>query len=156
MQTSCGTPGYVAPEIVKQKKYGPEVDVWSLGVVLYIMLCGFPPFFHPERKELFEIIKKAKYDFPSPWWDAVSPEAKDLIKRMLTKNPEKRATPEEILAHPWIASGKASTATIDLASRLQLLQAKAKLRKGIQTIIAIQRFITALQREGGEIVIGGI
>jgi calcium/calmodulin-dependent protein kinase I len=100
--TACGTPGYVAPEILNGTGYGREVDYWSIGVILYIMLCGFPPFYEESNQKLFEMIKGGTYDFPSPYWDEISDMAKDLIKQILVVDPKKRMTAEEILNHPWV------------------------------------------------------
>ena len=100
--TTCGTPGYVAPEILEQKPYGKECDYWSIGVVLYILLCGFPPFYDEDNMILFEKIKHGKYDFPSPVWDQISAEAKDIIKNLLIVDPSKRWNCEQLLRHPWI------------------------------------------------------
>jgi calcium/calmodulin-dependent protein kinase I len=99
--TTCGTPGYVAPEILFQKPYGKSCDYWSIGIVVYILLCGFPPFYDENNHKLFEKIKSAKFDFPSPYWDAISEDAKDLIKKLLVAEPEKRLTGDEILQHGW-------------------------------------------------------
>ena len=70
--TACGTPGYVAPEVLHGMGYGQEVDWWSVGIILYIMLCGFPPFYEDDNAQLFEMIKKCDFDFPSPYWDDIS------------------------------------------------------------------------------------
>lgn len=83
MSTACGTPGYVAPEVLTGMGYGAEVDMWSLGVILYILLCGFPPFYDDSTQTLFEIIKRGEYEFPSPYWDEVSTDAKDLVSKLL-------------------------------------------------------------------------
>ncbi|PIK45486.1 Calcium/calmodulin-dependent protein kinase type 1D [Apostichopus japonicus] len=72
MSTACGTPGYVAPEVLAQKPYGKAVDVWSLGVISYILLCGYPPFYDENDSKLFEQILNADYEFDSPFWDEIS------------------------------------------------------------------------------------
>ena len=84
MQTACGTPGYVAPEILEGKVYDEAVDLWSLGVIMYILLCGFPPFYDENNTALFATIKSGLFDFPSPYWDPVSENGKMkmMIKRM--------------------------------------------------------------------------
>ena len=85
--TACGTPGYVAPEIVGGKGYGKEVDYWSIGIIVYIMLCGFPPFYDENNQKLFEAITSCTFEFPSPYWDKISDSAKDLITKILVANP---------------------------------------------------------------------
>jgi len=99
--TACGTPGYVAPEILMSKKYGKEVDVWSIGIIMYILLCGYPPFFSESNSELFEMIKGGKLEFHSPYWDNVSEEAKDLVSKLLIVDPKKRITLERAKEHKW-------------------------------------------------------
>jgi calcium/calmodulin-dependent protein kinase I len=105
MRTTCGTPSYVAPEVLDPnlpftKGYGPEVDLWSLGVVLYIMLCGFPPFYDDSTSLLFQQIRKGKFSFPSPYWDQVSSDAKDLVSNVLVVQAAKRYTAQQCLDHP--------------------------------------------------------
>jgi len=101
--TACGTPGYVAPEILEGGGYGKEVDYWSIGVILYTLLWGLPPFNEEKNSELFDKIKTASFSFPSPEWDHVSGEAKDLIGKLLVTNPDERLTADEILEHQWMA-----------------------------------------------------
>ncbi|KAM4705097.1 serine/threonine-protein kinase DCLK3 [Rhinophrynus dorsalis] len=106
--TVCGTPTYVAPEILSEKGYGLEVDMWATGVILYILLCGFPPFRSLERnqEELFQMVQNGEYEFLSPYWDNISEEAKDLISRLLVLNPKKRYTAKCVLQHKWISSSR--------------------------------------------------
>ncbi|KAH3762409.1 protein kinase 1 [Pelomyxa schiedti] len=102
MQTVVGTPQYVAPEVLLGKGYRPNVDLWSLGVILYVMLCGYYPFDENDNKKLYGQIKVGTFQFAAPFWDPVSENAKDLIRKLLTVDPEKRITTEEALAHPWL------------------------------------------------------
>uniref|UniRef100_A0AAX7UFW7 Protein kinase domain-containing protein n=1 Tax=Astatotilapia calliptera TaxID=8154 RepID=A0AAX7UFW7_ASTCA len=107
MSTACGTPGYVAPEVLAQKPYSKAVDCWSIGVITYILLCGYPPFFEENEKRLFSKIMRAEYAFHSPFWDDISESAKEFIKNMMEKNPTKRFTTEQALRHPWIVGDTA-------------------------------------------------
>ncbi|XP_053393033.1 calcium/calmodulin-dependent protein kinase type II delta 1 chain-like isoform X3 [Mercenaria mercenaria] len=98
----AGTPGYLSPEVLRKDPYGKPVDVWACGVILYILLVGYPPFWDEDQHRLYAQIKVGAYDYPSPEWDTVTPEAKNLINSMLTVNPSKRITAQEALKHPWI------------------------------------------------------
>ena len=111
--TACGTPGYVAPEVLMQKPYDAACDFWSLGVVLFILLSGMPPFYHEDNFELFEKIKQCDYSFKASVWKGVSKEAKDLVSKLLTKEPSERLKGEEIMKHPWIAGGYEAAETPD-------------------------------------------
>ncbi|XP_074480434.1 serine/threonine-protein kinase DCLK2-like [Sebastes fasciatus] len=104
LYTVCGTPTYVAPEIIAETGYGLKVDIWAAGVITYILLCGFPPFRSENnvQEELFDQILRGKLEFPSPDWDAISLPAKMLISQMLQVNVDTRFTAEEILSHPWV------------------------------------------------------
>ncbi|XP_020009950.2 serine/threonine-protein kinase DCLK3 [Castor canadensis] len=113
--TVCGTPTYVAPEILSEKGYGLEVDMWAAGVILYILLCGFPPFRSPDRDqdELFNIIQLGHFEFLAPYWDNISDAAKDLVSRLLVVDPKKRYTAHQVLQHPWIeTAGKTSSVNL--------------------------------------------
>uniref|UniRef100_A0A8K9XJ78 calcium/calmodulin-dependent protein kinase n=1 Tax=Oncorhynchus mykiss TaxID=8022 RepID=A0A8K9XJ78_ONCMY len=98
----AGTPGYLSPEVLRKDAYGKPVDIWACGVILYILLVGYPPFWDEDQHKLYQQIKAGAYDFPSPEWDTVTPEAKNLINQMLTINPSKRITADQALKHPWI------------------------------------------------------
>mmetsp|Transcript_16432 Transcript_16432/g.25381 ORF Transcript_16432/g.25381 Transcript_16432/m.25381 type:complete len:231 (-) Transcript_16432:71-763(-) len=102
LKTMCGSPGYVAPEVLEEKPYGKQCDCWSIGVVTYILLSGIPPFFADDNVQLFEQIIACKYDFTDENWTSVSTEAKDFIARILTPNPEKRLNLDDMLVHPWM------------------------------------------------------
>jgi len=109
MQTACGTPSYVAPEVLNASGYGKEVDMWSIGVITYILLCGFPPFYGDTVPEIFEQIMEANFDYPEEYWGNVSKEAKDFINRLLVVDSDKRLTAGDALRHPWLASGAHGT-----------------------------------------------
>jgi len=92
--TTCGTPGYVAPEILNQRPYNASVDYWSVGVVLFILLSGSPPFYDEDNFALFEKIKRCDYNFNAPSWASISAEAKDFISKLLVADPNVRLSPE--------------------------------------------------------------
>jgi calcium/calmodulin-dependent protein kinase I len=115
MQTACGTPGYVAPEVLNATGYVKEVDMWSIGVITYILLCGFPPFFNENMAELFEQIMKAEYDFPEDYWKDISEIAKDFIRKLLVVDTAQRMSGKTALQHPWL-TGAAPDSTISQAS----------------------------------------
>jgi len=138
MKTACGTPGYVAPEVLKNKGYDSgAVDLWSAGVILYILLCGFPPFYEEELPALFDQILKARYDFPSPWWDKITPGAKELVQKCLTIDPKARFTAKQVLEHPWI-QGNAPETAIDMGN-LRKFQASRKLKAAAAKIMAMKK-----------------
>jgi calcium/calmodulin-dependent protein kinase I len=132
LKTACGTPSYVAPEILKGDPYGFEVDMWSCGVILYVLLCGFPPFYANNDADLYQLIASGSYSFPSPYWDDISDTAKDLIKRLLVVDPSKRLTPIQMLCHPFITNYKSLSFTRGLPRNLSsyLIEQK-KLKKTI-------------------------
>lgn len=128
MATACGTPGYVAPEVLAQKPYGKAVDVWSIGVISYILLCGYPPFYDENDANLFAQILKGEFEFDSPYWDEISGSAKDFIKNLMCVNVEQRYTCKQALAHPWISGNAASSKNIHETVSAQLKKNFAKSR----------------------------
>lgn len=108
LMTSCGSPGYVAPEVLTCESYDKSVDMWSVGVILYILLCGYPPFYADNAPALFKKIMDVQYDFDDPSWEDVSEEAKQLIEHLLVKEPEKRFTASQCLGHSWVTGADAS------------------------------------------------
>ncbi|XP_049849978.1 myosin light chain kinase A-like [Schistocerca gregaria] len=124
MSTACGTPGYVAPEILQCESYDEKIDVWSAGVIMYILLCGYPPFYDENDAKLFDIIMSGSYEFQSPYWDHVSEEAKDLIRQILVVNPKDRISAKEALNHPWF-----KMAPRDLQSRASDVNFRNRLKE---------------------------
>ncbi|XVF62859.1 hypothetical protein PTKIN_Ptkin09bG0042300 [Pterospermum kingtungense] len=105
MRGVVGTPYYVAPEVLAGREYGEKVDVWSCGVVLYIMLAGFPPFNGETVVEIFEAVMRGNLRFPIRFFQSVSPAVKDLLRKMLCKDVSRRFSAEQVLRHPWITGG---------------------------------------------------
>ncbi|XP_078530295.1 calcium/calmodulin-dependent protein kinase type 1D [Lissotriton helveticus] len=140
MSTACGTPGYVAPEVLAQKPYSKAVDCWSIGVIAYILLCGYPPFYDENDSKLFEQILKADYEFDSPYWDDISDSAKDFIRRLMEKDPSKRYTCEQASRHPWIAGDTALCKNIHESVSAQIRKnfAKSKWRQAFNATAVVR------------------
>ncbi|XP_013882373.1 calcium/calmodulin-dependent protein kinase type IV isoform X2 [Austrofundulus limnaeus] len=141
MKTVCGTPGYCAPEILRGNAYGPEVDMWSVGVILYILLCGFEPFFDPRGDQyMYSRILNCDYEFVSPWWDEVSLNAKDLVSKLIVLDPRKRLSVREALQHPWVLGKAARFSHMDTTQRkLQEFNARRKLKAAMKAVVATSR-----------------
>mmetsp|Transcript_24853 Transcript_24853/g.55829 ORF Transcript_24853/g.55829 Transcript_24853/m.55829 type:complete len:353 (+) Transcript_24853:203-1261(+) len=140
--SQCGTPGYIAPEILKSKPYGKPADMWSFGVILYILLGGYPPFHDDNQRTLFRKICKGDYTFHPDYWSGVSDDAKDLIRGLLVVDHTKRLTVEQAIAHPWLGKSQEELAKFSLDSNLATLrkfQATRKLRAAVHTVIAANR-----------------
>ncbi|KAL2327315.1 hypothetical protein Fmac_020742 [Flemingia macrophylla] len=133
-----GSPYYVAPEVLR-KHYGPECDVWSAGVIIYILLSGVPPFWDETEQGIFEQVLRGELDFISEPWPSISESAKDLVRRMLVRDPKKRMTAHEVLCHPWVqVGGVAPDKPLDSAvlTRLKQFSAMNKLKKIAIRVIA--------------------
>ncbi|XP_054645788.1 calcium/calmodulin-dependent protein kinase type IV [Dunckerocampus dactyliophorus] len=141
MKTVCGTPGYCAPEILRGNAYGPEVDMWSVGVILYILLCGFEPFFDPRGDQyMYSRILNCDYEFVSPWWDDVSLNAKDLVSKLIVLDPRKRLSVRQALQHPWVLGKAARFSHMDTTQRkLQEFNARRKLKAAMKAVVATSR-----------------
>ncbi|XP_061684395.1 calcium/calmodulin-dependent protein kinase IGb [Syngnathoides biaculeatus] len=139
MSTACGTPGYVAPEVLAQKPYSKAVDCWSIGVITYILLCGYPPFYEDSETRLFFKITQAQYEFDSPFWDDISESAKDFIRNMMQKNPLKRYTSEQALRHPWITGKTARSRDIydSVSEQIQKNFARSKWKRAFNATVAV-------------------
>ncbi|XP_029362245.1 calcium/calmodulin-dependent protein kinase IGb [Echeneis naucrates] len=153
MSTACGTPGYVAPEVLAQKPYSKAVDCWSIGVITYILLCGYPPFYEDSETRLFSKIMKAQYEFDSPFWDDISESAKDFIRNMMQKNPSMRYSTEQALRHPWIIGKTARSQDIYYSVSVQIQKnfAKSKWKQAINAAVAINH-MKKLQMAHSELV----
>jgi len=152
MKTACGTPGYVAPEILKGMKYTESIDIWSLGVILFILLCGYPPFADEVSSVLYLKIRQGSYTFESPWWDEVSREAKDLVSKMLTVKPENRITANQVLLDPWFTKMEGSKKKLfkrQYTEKLEQFTGRRKLKKGMNAILASNRLKSALDMMQG-------
>lgn len=150
LKTACGTPNYVAPEIILGEKYDEKVDMWSVGIIMFILLCGYPPFYHKETPQLFQLIVAGDVKFASPYWDNVSASAKDLISRLLKVTPRDRYSAEQCLAHPWI---KGTTARDELISgvvgELKKFNARRKLKMGVDAVLTAIRLFKAVGESRG-------
>ncbi|XP_038661045.1 calcium/calmodulin-dependent protein kinase type IV-like isoform X1 [Scyliorhinus canicula] len=145
MKTVCGTPGYCAPEILRGSLYGPEVDMWSVGVITYILLCGFEPFYDERGDQyMYKKILNCDYDFVSPWWDEVSLNAKDLVKKLILLDPKQRLTTYQALQHPWVIGEAANFIHMDNAhKKLQEFNARRKLKAVVKAVVASSRLGSA-------------
>ncbi|XP_061886808.1 calcium/calmodulin-dependent protein kinase type II subunit beta isoform X4 [Entelurus aequoreus] len=167
----AGTPGYLSPEVLRKEAYGKPVDIWAcgnklvsflectlitftiyslmcvcvcvcVGVILYILLVGYPPFWDEDQHKLYQQIKAGAYDFPSPEWDTVTPEAKNLINQMLTINPAKRITAQEALKHPWVCQRSTVASMMHRQETVECLKkfnARRKLKGAILTTMLVSR-----------------
>ena len=154
MTTACGTPEYVAPEVLSRKPYTEKCDLWSLGVITYLLLCGYPPFSYPNANQLYAAIRRGEFHYIEDEWSHISPEARDLINKLLVVDPEARLSASEVLQHPWLnaeAGGGTQAEDHDLffaQANLEKYKARSKLRGGLlaaHQIVKLKRIVRARQ-----------
>lgn len=159
MKTVCGTPGYCAPEVLLGKPYSKAVDMWSVGVITYILLCGFEPFYDDRGDTaIYKKILRADYAFISPWWDDISLSAQDFISKLLVTDPNKRLSANQAMSHPWVREENSAAKTKHIPTTLEKMQefnAKRKLKAVTAAVIAMQRLggmgeLLAAAAEGGK------
>ncbi|KAF0688082.1 Aste57867_20243 [Aphanomyces stellatus] len=147
LSTACGTPGYVAPEILSGQKYGKSVDIWSIGIITYILLCGYPPFHDENQRKLFASIKGGKYVFNAPYWDDVSDTAKEFIGTMLRVAPDERFTADQLLAHRWVTGDDVSTVPLTAMEELKKYNVRRKFKAAVHTVKATAALTRGLARK---------
>lgn len=144
LATQCGTPGYVAPEILEGQLYDTKADMWSLGVIVYILLGGYPPFIEQNQRELFRKIRRGQYQFHDEYWSSVSDEAKNLIRSLLTVKPGERKTATQILQEDaWMNLAdidKLQNQDLSISlGELKKFNAKRKFKAAVKTVMATQK-----------------
>lgn len=138
LSNRCGTPSYVAPEILKNIPYDQSCDMWSVGVILYVLLCGYTPFMSEDQEQMFDRIKCGQWDFDPQDWKHVSEEAKDLIRALLDLNPDSRMTAARALRSKWILKDTTDLSSRDLSqSVLNLKERRPRLRDVARAFLAI-------------------
>lgn len=150
LSSMCGTPGYVAPEVINvgvhpNQTYGLACDMWSVGVIVFVLLGGYPPFDDDDQGELFRKIQSAEYEFHYEYWSEISDDAKDLIASLLVVDTNSRMTVHGAMGHPWFKASDEDLQSRDLSSNLERMQVwneerKKVLKGAVQTVIASSRF----------------
>lgn len=143
LSTQCGTPGYVAPEILEGMPYDTQADMWSLGVIVYILLGGYPPFIEQNQRDLFRKIRNGQYKFHDEYWSQVSEDAKNLIRSLLTVKPADRKSAQQALSNDkWMNAGAAELEANDLGVNLvefKKFNARRKMKAAVKTVMAIKK-----------------
>ncbi|KAM4740268.1 caM kinase-like vesicle-associated protein [Anableps anableps] len=153
----CGTPEYLAPEVVGRQRYGRPVDCWAIGVIMYILLSGNPPFYDESDdddyenhdKNLFRKILAGDYEFDSPYWDEISDSAKNLVARLMEVDQDQRLTAQEAINHEWISGGAASDKNIkeNVCAQIEKNFARAKWKKAVRVTTIMKRLRAPEQSE---------
>jgi len=150
LKTQCGSPGYCAPEILKNEQYTSAVDMWSIGVILYILICGYPPFREISPRLLNKKVRNGDYEFDTGGWFGVSEDVKDLIRQLLTVQPELRITAEMALKHPWIITSNEELQSRSLDNNIGALKTfvcNRRFRKAAYAVTAITRLQRLLRNK---------
>ncbi|KAJ3063435.1 hypothetical protein HK102_008470, partial [Quaeritorhiza haematococci] len=140
LKTACGTPGYVAPEVLKQSGHGKPVDMWSMGVITYVLLCGYTPFYGDDQASLFTAIMNCDYEFDEEFWSSISESAKDFVRNLLLVDVTKRFTARQALQHPWLST----ESDIDLMpAAKKYFDARKTFKKAVQAVSGMNRIAKA-------------
>ncbi|KAL7530394.1 hypothetical protein ACHAXR_003469 [Thalassiosira sp. AJA248-18] len=144
LDTLCGTPGYVAPELIRKEKYGTKADMWSMGVIIFIMIGGYPPFYADSPRELLRLTKMGKFKFDSEYWGEISTGVKDMISSLLVTDPAKRSSADQVLSHPWMRENKIMLRQMSLTKtqvELKKYIARMRFRKAIHSVSKLILFV---------------
>jgi serine/threonine protein kinase len=147
LTTMCGSPNYVAPEIIMGNGYGKQVDTWSMGVIVFLLLGGYAPFDEPDLSSLYDRISHADYEFNEEYWNHVSEDAKDFVRKILVVDPNERITAKAAIKHPWIKVKARVLSDNDLGSTLTPLRRfnmKRKLKAAGTMVVAARRMTQML------------
>ncbi|KAJ3273029.1 hypothetical protein HK104_004349 [Borealophlyctis nickersoniae] len=141
LMTTCGTPGYMAPEVIRKAGHGKPVDLWSIGVLAYFLLCGYTPFDYeaPTQTDELQNILTGTYSFSSEYWYDVSDSAKDFIRNLLIVDPHKRLTAHQALAHPWLRNRSTTPSTNLLPNVRERFNARRMFRKAVDVVKAVNK-----------------
>ncbi|CAG8483528.1 6589_t:CDS:2 [Racocetra fulgida] len=152
LMTACGTPGYVAPEVLLQKGYNKPVDLWSVGVITYTMLCGYPPFYGENQAQLLQSIMAGKYDYEEEDWCDISDDAKDLVDKLLCYDPLKRITVKEALQHNWFMSAADVNLLDTVRKNLSPKDAFKRAVRLVQGVNRLQRLSKIKHQDGNDTI----
>ena len=139
----CGTPGYVAPEILRKEKYGTKCDMFSMGVILFILIGGYPPFYAKNTKDLLRLCKRGKFSFDPEYWSHISDGVKEIITRLLDVKPDRRYSASDVLSHPWLAEEGANLKRKSLQKSqegIRNFQIRQRFRAAIHSVIFVNNF----------------
>lgn len=147
MSQTCGTPMYMAPEVIDEKGYSKQCDVWSIGVIMYFVLCGHPPFYAASEQDLYAMIREAKPTFSEEPWNDLPPTAKSLVASMLKPDPASRISAKEILDHAWIRGESDDNGPSTILDMMKSYNLERRFRKAQNVVIACQRFMYGIKTE---------